>query len=149
MRYRLELDIDRPRERVLELFLDPRNLPIWQPDLVSFEPIGEGEMRDVGTKTRQVHKMGAREIEMVETITVRDFPDKFCATYEADDVWNLIENRFVDVGGRKTKWILDSEFRCKGIVMGVMSFVLPGMFKKQTKTFMKRFKEFAERSGND
>ena len=33
--------------------------------------------------------------------------------------------------------------------MNLMSFLLPGMFKKQTVTFMKRFKEFAERSGNE
>ncbi len=149
MRYRLELEIYRPRDRVLELFLDPRNLPRWQPDLVSFDPVSAGKARDVGTKTRQVHKMGGREVEILETITVRDYPDRFCATYEADNVWNLVENRFIDVGGRKTRWILDSEFRCKGVAMNLMSFLLPGMFKKQTVTFMKRFKEFAERSGNE
>ena len=45
MRYELELDIDLPRERVVELFLDAENLPKWQPDLVSFEPLGEGDAR--------------------------------------------------------------------------------------------------------
>ena len=109
MRYQLELDIELPRERVLELFLDPESLHQWQPDLVSFEPLGDGDPRDVGAKSRQVHKMGGREIEILETITVRDDPEKFAATYEADKVWNLVENQFLDDGGQRTRWILESD----------------------------------------
>ena len=146
MRYQLELDIDLPRERVIELFLDHDNLRKWQPDLVSFEPIGGDEPRQVGAKSKQVHKMGRREVEIIETITAHNFPDEFSATYEADGVWNLVENRFVDVGERKTHWLLTSEFKCSGIVR-LMAFFMPGMFKRQTLTFMNRFKEFAEDSG--
>ena len=146
MRYQLELDIDLPRERVIELFLDPESLPKWQPDLVSFEPLGGKEPREVGAKSRQVHRMGRREVEIIETITVHDYPDAFSATYEADGVWNLVENRFVDVGGQKTHWILDTQFKCSGLIR-LMAFFMPGMFKKQTRTFMNRFKEYAEKSG--
>ena len=145
MRYRLELDIDLPRERVIEIFLDPENLRKWQPDLLSFEPISGSDPRDVGAKSRQVHRMGKREVEIIETITARNYPDEFSAIYEADKVWNLVENRFVDVGERKTRWILDSEFKCSGLA-GLMAFFMPGMFKKQTWTFMNRFKEFAEKT---
>src|SRR5688572_20621412 len=68
MHYRLELEINAPRERVVELFLDPDNLQKWQPDLVSFEQIGSGAPREVGAKSKQVHRMGKREFEMIETI---------------------------------------------------------------------------------
>lgn len=145
MRYHLELEIIAPRERVIELFLDPDNLLKWQPDLVSFEPIGEGEPRQVGAKTRQVHKMGKREVETIETITAHNHPDEFSATYEADKVWHLIENRFVDIDDGKTRWILDSECNASGFV-GIMIRLFPGMLKKQTSTFMNHFKEFAEAS---
>ena len=145
MRYQLELDIELPRGRVVELFLDPESLHQWQPDLVSFEPLGEGDPRDVGAQSRQVHKMGGREVEILETITVRDDPEKFAATYEADKVWNLVENQFLDDGGQRTRWILDSEFKCSGFTR-LLALLMPGMFKKQTLTFMKRFKEFAENS---
>ena len=73
MGYQLDLEIDLPRERVLELFLDEDNLTKWQPELVSFERI-EGENREVGAKTRQLHRMGRREVLMIETVTVADFP---------------------------------------------------------------------------
>ncbi|MEM7124682.1 MAG: SRPBCC family protein [Chloroflexota bacterium] len=146
MKYQLELDIDLPRERVIEHFLDGENLFKWQPSIVSFEPINWQGERQVGAKTKQLHRMGKREVEMIETITVNSYPDEYAATYEADGVWNLIENRFIDVSDSKTKWILDSEFKCSGIVMRLMTFFMPGMFKKQTSTYMKLFKEFAENS---
>ena len=148
MRYQLELDIDQPRERVIELFLDSENLYKWQQGLVSFEHLDGQEARQVGAKSKQVHKMGRHEVEMIETITAHNYPDEFSATYEADGVWNLIENRFIDVDGSKTKWVLDSEFKCKGI-MRLMAFFMPGMFKKQTFTFMQMFKEFAENSDDE
>ncbi len=130
MRYQLELDIELPRECVIELFLDAQNLSKWQPDLVSFEHIEGVEARRVGAKSRQVHKMGKREVEMIETITTHNYPEEFSATYEADSVWNLIENRFVDVGQRKTNWILDSEFKCSGI-MRIVAFLMPGILKNR------------------
>ena len=146
MRYQLELDIEVPRERVVELFLDSENLRQWQPELVSFEHIGEHEPRQVGAKSRQIHKMGRREIEIIETITVHNYPDEFSATYESDGVWNLVENRFLDAGENKTHWILDTEFKCSGFIR-IIAFFMPGAFKKQTFTYMKQFKEFAENSG--
>lgn len=146
MRYQLELEIDVPREHVIALFLDPGNLAKWQPELVSFEQVS-GAPREVGAVSRQVHKMGGREVEMIETITVRDHPDAFSATYEADGVWNLVENRFVDLGNGRTGWVLDSEFRCSSLIPRLMAFFAPGMFRKQTLTFMERFRDFAEKSG--
>lgn len=145
MQYQIEIDINSPRERVIELFLDPDNLYKWQPELVSFESINEINAREVGAKSRQVHKMGGREIEITETITVCDHPEKYAATYEADGVWNLVENRFIDVDGNKTKWIVDTELKCSGFAK-VMAFIMPSMFKKQTLTFMQRFKVFVESS---
>jgi uncharacterized protein YndB with AHSA1/START domain len=145
MRYQLELDIDLPRERVIEIFLDADNLQKWQPDMVSITHIS-GEPREAGAKNRQVHRMGKREIEMVETIMAPNPPYEYSATYEADGVWNLIENQFIDIDGQKTHWILDNEFKGTGI-MKLMTFLLPWMFKKQTRTFMNLFKDFAEEIG--
>ena len=147
MRYQLELDINAPRERVIGLFLDPDNLAKWQPDLVSFESLSDADPRAVGAKSRQIHRMGKREVEMIETITVHDYPDEFSAAYEADKVWNENANRFVELGDDKTKWIVDSEFKCSGFV-GLLAFLMPGMFRKQTLTFVNRFKEFAENTGD-
>ncbi len=145
MRYQLEMDIELPRHRVIDLFLDPDNLPKWQPSLVEHEFIKGNGTRDVGAQSRQVHEMNGRVVEMIQTIKVCDYPDKFSASYEGDGVYNLIENSFSEIGEKKTRWILNSEFRCSNMFMKLMTFVLPGQFKKQTLKFMMLFKEFAEK----
>lgn len=144
MHYQIELDIALPREQVIDMFLDSQNLPKWQPDLVSFEAMDGSEEREVGAKSRQIHKMGRREVEIIETITVHNFPDEFSATYESEGVWNLIKNRFVDVDEQTTRWVLDCECKVSGIITKLIAFFIPGMFKRPTVTMMNRFKEFAE-----
>ncbi len=152
MRYQIELEIEAPRERVLDLFLDPENLTKWQPSLVRYEQLGDGDARRVGAQSKQLHRMGSREVEMIQTITVDDYPDTFAATYESDDVWNLIENRFTALDNNRTGWALTSDFRSTSFMMKVFMVFFPGMFKRQTRTFMDYFKAFVEaehRSGHD
>ena len=147
MRFELEVVIKLPRLRVVELFLEPDNLGKWQPGFVSFDHIGGAAPRRVGARSRQVHRMGHRDVESIETITVSDHPDRFSATYEADGVWNLIENRFVDAGNDGTRWILTSELRCTGLFVRLVALLTPGLFRQQMLTFMERFKAFAEAAG--
>lgn len=142
MRYTCETTIDLPRERVIELFDSTENMYKWQDGLVSFDAI-EGAPGQVGAKSRLKYKMGKREIEMVETITERDFPERFSGTYEAKGVWNVVENTFTDQGEGRTGWRIDTEFRCSGL-MKVFAFLMPGAFKKQTAKMQSDFKAFAE-----
>ena len=146
MEYRRQIDIDRPRTEVVDLFLDPENLKAWQPSLVSMELLSGPDPSALGAVTRQLHRMGKREVEMVQTITQHDPPEAFAATYEADKVWNLVENRFTEIDGGRTRWVVDNTFRCAGM-MRLMSALFPGMFRKQTLSFMESFKAFAERAG--
>lgn len=143
MAYQLELQINLPRTRVVELFLDPENVAKWQTSLVSMEQI-EGIGRELGAKTRQLHRMGNREQWMTETITVFEAPDRFSAVYEGGGVHNLIENRFYEAGNNKTRWVVVSDFSGSNLMMRLMVRFLPGMFKKQTFAFMEMFKAFAE-----
>lgn len=143
MRYTIELDLDVPRSKVIEYFDNPDNMSKWQPDLVSFEHVS-GEQGQAGAKSNLVYRMGKREIEMLETITERNLPDTFSGTYEAKGCWNEVNNRFIENGPEKTKWRVDTEFRCSGFFMKVMSTLMPGAFRKQTSKYMKQFKAFAE-----
>ena len=80
---------------------------------------------------------------MLETITHREDPTHLTATYEADGVWNQAINRFEERDGSGTDWVMETEFRCRG-VMWFMTRLMPGMFKKQTQKTMEAFKAFAE-----
>ena len=80
---------------------------------------------------------------MIETITVRNLPDEFSATYDAKGVHNIVRNYFHD-DGDTTRWVLDSDFQFHGY-MRIMSLFMPGsMFKKQTRKTMEDFKKYAE-----
>ena len=147
MKYRTSVELDLPRERVIALFDNPDNYPKWQDSLVNMERL-EGEPGQVGTTTRLEHKMGKREVTMIETVTLRELPDRFTATYEAKGVWNEADNHFDSLDGGRTRWTIESTFRCKGIMWLLTTFA-PGMFKKQTQSVMEAFKAFCEGPSTD
>jgi len=142
MNYSTKIDIDLPIERVIELFDSSDNLPKWQPQLESFEHVS-GEPGKPGAKSKMKYKMGKREIEMIETITVNNLPDEFSGTYDAKGVHNLVQNRFVKLDENKTEWISENTFEFSGF-MSIMSKFMSGAFKKQTQKYLQQFKDFAE-----
>ena len=151
MKYDVEIEIDLSRDRVVELFSDPDNMAKWQEGLVSFELL-DGELGQPGTTSKlrylmpRGNKNRMREVAMTETIVKNDLPDLFSATYEANSVWNIVEYRFEQLGPQKTRCRTHNEFKCSG-VMKVLTFTMPGMFKKQSLKYLQDFKAFAEREG--
>lgn len=145
MKYTSEITINQPIDQVIALFDNSDNLAKWQPELVSFEHI-HGEPRHLGAESKMKYKMGNREVEMIETITRRNLPEEFAATYQAPGVVNWVSNKFVKMDDDTTKWISENEFKFKGIMMSMMAFFMPGAFKKQSDKFMQQFKTFAESS---
>lgn len=142
MKYSVEIENNLPRKRVLELFDSTENLFKWQPGLVSFDHIS-GTAGEVGAKSKLLYKMGSRKIEMIETITVKNLPDEFSGTYEANGVWNEVKKYFQEIDENKTKWVSENEFQCSGF-MTIIAWLMPENFKKETKKYLKLFKEFAE-----
>ena len=145
MQYTLEIDIALPRDRVVALFDEPKNMHHWQPELVSSEHLS-GEPGQVGATSKLLYQMGRREVEMIETITLRNLPDEFAGTYETQGVWNTVHNRFTELSSDRTRWSFDTEFRCTGVIR-VFAMLMPGSFKKKSLQFMQQFKEFAEGDG--
>ena len=108
--------------------------------LENFEPIS-GNPGQVGAKSRLKFKMGKREIEMIETITVKNLPDEFSGTYEVKGVFNIVKNKFVALPDNRTKYVSEQEFQFKGF-MKCIGFLMPGMFKKQSMKYLIDFKNF-------
>jgi len=143
MKYSVEVTIDLLRDRVIELFDNTENLYKWQAGLKSFE-ILEGEPGQEGTTSRMNYDMSGRQIEMIETITVRNLPDEFSGTYEARNVWNSVKNTFhEEAGGSRTRWVSENEFNMTGF-MRLMAVFMKGAFPKESLKQMNNFKEFAE-----
>ena len=144
MKYTLDIEINLPREKVIELFDNPDNLKHWQPGLISYEHLS-GDYGKPGSKTKLVYKMNKREVEMIETLTVRNLPEEISGTYEAKGVWNYMKNTFAETEQGTTIYRAETEFKMKGF-MKIIAAIMPGAFKKQTFKYMKLFKEFAEGS---
>jgi uncharacterized membrane protein len=142
MKYTSSIEINLNRDKLLDLFDNTENLYKWQPDLKNFQHLS-GEPGQKGAKSKLVYKMGKRDIEMIETITERKFPEIFIGTYIAKGVKNKVVNIFQEHGDSKTIWTTENEFKFSGF-MAIMSKFMNGAFKKQTEKTMNQFKEYAE-----
>ncbi len=142
MKYKVDIEIDLPRDEVIKLFDSSDNCFKWQEGLQSFDPIS-GEPGQPGATARLVFQMGKRTIEMIETITSRNLPDEFSGTYDAEGVHNVVSNRFIELGPNKTKWESENEFHFSGF-MRLIGFFMKSAFPKQSLKYMQDFKAFAE-----
>lgn len=142
MKYSIELIINKNRDEVWDKFDSVRNLYKWQPTLKEFKLLS-GEAGQPGAKSRLRYHERKRDIEMIETITIRNKPEEFSGTYEMKGTKNSIKNKFTEISENQTKWELDSEFEFGGIYK-LMSPFMKGMIVKRTKTDMNRFKDLVE-----
>jgi len=143
MRYTLEIVIDAPRDRVVELFTDPAHFSEWQPGLECYELVS-GTQSQTGAKAELTTRAGNRITGMTETTESNSLPDEFVVTYETHGVWNRIVNQFVLVDDNTTRWVADNEFRFEGVRKALG--LLEGSFKKETLESMELFKAFVERT---
>lgn len=143
MKYSLTTEINQPIDKVIELFDNPDNMAKWQEGFISFEPL-EGTPGQPGATSKLKYKMGKREIEMVETILVRDLPREFSGTYDAKGVHNVVKNFFEKIDDNTTKYTTEQEFQFTSFMMKVFGLLMPGAFKKQSCKYMDDFKAFAE-----
>lgn len=146
MKYSNQVIINKPIGRVIELFDSVENLYKWMPGLQSYEHIS-GEPGHVGAKAKLKFKMGKRDIEMIETITLRDLPHEFSATYEAKGIHNPQRNLFTAIDDNTTKYESISEFEFKSFGMKLLGMIMPNAFKKQSQVYLDKFKEFVENEG--
>ncbi len=143
MKYTITLDVGVPVKKLIELFDNLENMYKWMEGLEKVEHL-EGTPGTAGAKSKLIFQMGKRQVEMIETITAKNLPEEFSASYEAPGVFNIISNHFQEIDDSSTRYISEQEFQFQGLAMKVMGWVMPGAFKKQTLKHMMSFKVFAE-----
>ena len=141
MKYSVHVDIQKPLDEVIRLFDDPDNLPKWQPDLIEMEPVA-GIPGQPGGQMRLVYRMGKREFEMIETVLERDLPKRLSMRFDTQGMRNIMVNHFEAIEGG-TRWHADNDFVGQGWLK-LMTWFMPGAFRKESLKTMRRFKEFAE-----
>ena len=144
MKYTIQVEINKPIARVVELFDNPENMKQWMEGLQSFEAIS-GKPGWPGARSRLKFRMGNRSMEMIETVTVRNLPHEFTGTYEMNGIVNIVKNKFERVNDTTTRYISEQEFRFKGM-MRFIAMLMPNAFKKQSMKLLESFKNFVERN---
>lgn len=147
MKYKLDIIINAPIDKVVDLYSDQSNNEKWQEGCVSVTHVS-GNKGEVGAKTNLVFEMGKREMTMLETIVEKNFPSRYAVSYEANGVFNTVVTEFEEIESNKTLLKTENEFNFKGF-MKLMGFLMPGAFKKQTLKYMNNFKAFAEKEASN
>jgi hypothetical protein len=120
------------------------NMKHWQRGLVEYEII-QGSPGKEGAKMKLAYKKGKRNFVLVETITKNNFPEEFHAEYDMKGIHNIQQNYFYELDDDKTKWVSHTEFKFDSFMMKAMGFLMPGLFRKESKKMMTDFKNFAEK----
>ncbi|MCP4132753.1 MAG: SRPBCC family protein [bacterium] len=148
MKFTCVVEIDLPVETVIELYDSPENLKKWQDGFVSIEHLS-GSPGEPGAKSKLIYTIGKRTIELIETIIKKDLPREFSALYEAETMVNTMKNQFTSPDPNRTIFDMEIEYtKFNGVIPKMMSFFMPGIFKKQTQKWLNQFKTFAEEEGS-
>jgi len=143
MKFSCKVEIELPRDIVVQLFDNPDNMPYWQDDFIAFEHIS-GTPGQEGSTAKVIYK----RVELLETVLENDLPNAFHGSYEGSWGKNLMNNYFEETGRQSTIWKAEVEYiAMENIMMKIMGRFFPGMFRKQTQKWMDQFKVFAERNG--
>ena len=142
IKYTEEIEINTNIDTVIALFDNPYNMQKYMQGIESYKVV-EGNIREVGAKAEMTVLMGEKKIIMTEEIITNNLPEQKKVTYTADAVYNIVTNKFIRVSENKTKFINVQEFEFKGF-MKIIGFFMPSAFKKQSRVYLKDFKEFAE-----
>lgn len=146
MKFTCTVEINRELDRVIELYQDRNHLREWQDGFVSVEDVS-GIPGEPGSKSKFVYKGGGKEFDLIETIIVNDLPREFNGLYEAKAMVNTMKTRFFKISSDKTRLESEIEYTAfNGIIPKMMSWLFPGLFKKQTQKWLDQFKDFVERA---
>ena len=144
MKYSCSVEIERPIDRVAQLWQDPEFFDQWQDGFESIHLI-EGNEGEQGAVSDIIIKQGPTTIELRETIRVNDLPNEKTALYVHKHMTNTQTTRFVELESNRTKYISEVEYtQFNGIMIKLMAKLFPGKFKAQSQKWMNQFKEFAE-----
>ena len=148
MKYTCTVDINLPKEKVVDLWNDQNNYKEWQ-DGFQYIELLSGEVNTEGAKSKILLQGKKSRIELIETIVSSNLPNEITAIYEHKHMTNTQTTKFESIENNKTKYISEVEYtQFNGIMIKLLAKLFPGKFKAQSQKWMIQFKNFAEQSLN-
>jgi hypothetical protein len=141
MKYTVEIEVNAPLKRAVELFDEPGSLRHWMP--VASVELLSGAQGHVGAQSLIKFKNGARETHMTETVLVRDLPREFSASYAFQGVHYVVKNHFEETAAGRTRYWSEQDFQLTGF-MKVFGLLVPWMFRRESMKHLRGFKAYVE-----
>ena len=141
--YTVEIEINKLRAEVAEIFACPDRLKHWQTDLQKVECV-EGTVGEVGAESVLTFLIQNRPMELKEVLTVVNLPNEIKGTYSWDGGENELHTTFTEVSPNTTKIASTCTYRFKTLMMKAMGFLFPGKFRAQNMSFLRNLKDYCE-----
>ena len=105
MKYQAEIEIDLPREKVIDLYTNKSLLPQWHPSIQEMKLVS-GKAGEANAKYKICMMMDGQIIEFESTITKNELPDEcWSQSIKKNDFTLHKKMRFEELGPSKTKII--------------------------------------------
>ena len=144
MEFKGSVDIAKPRQEVVDYFIDPKHLGEYQDGFVS-KTLLKGTATEDGAVSQMMYKYGKRDMELTETIIANRLPDSFEGHYHHIHMDNYMRCKFIELDANHTRYEYEFEYvRINWFMPRLMAILFPGMYRKQGEKWMKQFKAFVE-----
>jgi hypothetical protein len=140
IQYEISTFINCPVEKVFEFAVDQSNLARWQASFVSGEQLTEGPRR-VGTRVREIRRMGPRPAEIVAEVTAFEVNKAF-ATRTLSQPQATVNYAFVSENGG-TRIVFKFTLRPQGFLR-LMEPFMAGSLKKDSVADLEKLKQILE-----
>lgn len=142
MRYSFDIKIEKPIDVVIEKFKDEEGLKHWMEGFQKVEHIsGTPGTKGAVSDFYFLHKK--REMKLRETILEENLPKSIRFSYHSKMGYNEVEMVFEPISETSVNLTSNNYFKLNGL-MKVFGWLMPGMFKKQSLTYMTKFKTYCE-----
>jgi len=145
MKFTCTVIIEKPINQVAEHFINPDNLKEYQDGFLGKELVS-GTPANVGAISKMFYQQGKGKMEITETVTSNNLPHEFSGFYHHIHMDNTMTNRFTSLSENSTQYDAEIEYIVlRGLMVKVLAFLFPSMFKKQVQKWLDQFKIFVEK----
>jgi len=138
MKFKCTIDINKPVDKVVDVFLNPDSYQYTQDGFKSKELIS-GSLGQEGSKSKLVYE----KLELIETILKNDLPNEFLGLYEHKHTTNTMKVWFETLNENSTRYHSEIEYtKFNSLLIKIIARNFPSMFKKQVLKWIVKFKDY-------
>jgi uncharacterized protein YndB with AHSA1/START domain len=139
---KVTITINKPAEKVWELFMNSDNLQYWLTGFVSAEHLS-GNIGETGSVSKLKFMERGKVMEVTETVLIAKPNQQYAFMMKHKTFETETDIRFISFGQR-TEMIQTAQFSPKGFFMKLLMPIVKGAMKKRMANELFSFKNFTE-----